>query len=98
MTLSTHKEELLSSIASLSPPLSLQSGTLELPYNSDLLNLDIFLTPEPILPDTQPSSSINTHPLSSTRKTDNSPTPPPPILHVTIENVTHTVPSSKKKT
>ena len=97
MTLYTHKEELLSSIASLSPPLSLQSGTLELPNNSDLLNLDIFLTPEPILPDTQPSSSINTQPLSSTRKTDNSPTPPP-FLQVTIDNVTHTVPSSKKKT
>ena len=69
MTSSTHEEELLSTIASLSPLLSLKPGTLELPNNPDLINLLIFPTSEPTLPDTQPSSSTNTQPLSSTLKT-----------------------------
>ena len=95
MTSSTH-QEFLSSIASLSPPLSLKSGTLELPNNSDLISLEIIPTPEQTLSDTQPSSSTNTQTFSSNLKTRHSPTPPPTNIQVTIDNVTYTVPSKKK--
>ena len=45
------EEELLSSIASLSPPLSLKSGTLDLPLVTDSsLPLDSNPTPDPTLP------------------------------------------------
>ena len=40
-------EELLSSIAPLSPPLSLKSGTLDLPLVNDSLPLESNTTPEP---------------------------------------------------
>ena len=94
MTSSTH-EKLFSSIAFLSPPLSLSSGTLELPSNSDLINLEIIPTPEPTLPTIQPSSSTDTQPSSSNLKTGHSHTPPPTNLQVTIDNVTYSVPSKK---
>ena len=96
MTSSTNKEEILSSIAPLSQPLSPKSDTLELPNNSDLTVLGIIHTPEPTLSDIQPSSSTKTQHLSSNPKTRHSPTPPPANLQVTIDNVTSTVPSEKK--
>ena len=43
------EEELLSSIASLSPPLSLKSGTLDLPLVNDSLPIESNPTPEPIV-------------------------------------------------
>ena len=94
-TSSTHKEELLSSIASLSAPHSLKTGTLEFPNNSNLNIREIFPTSEPTLSDTQPSSSTKTQPLSSNLKTRHSPTPQPANLQVTIDNVTYTVPPQK---
>ena len=96
MTSSTQPEELLFSIFSLSPPLSLKSGTLELPNNSNLNNLEIIPTPERTLSDFQPYSSTNTQPLSSDLKTRHSPTPPPTNIQVTIDNVTFTVHSKNK--
>ena len=93
MTPSTHEEELLSSIASLSPPFSLKSGTFELPHNSALNNPEIIPTSEPTL--TPPSSSTNTKPLPSTPKSRHSPAPPPTNLQVTIDNVTYNVPSKR---
>ena len=93
MTSTAHEEELLSSIASLSPPLSFKSGTLDFPHNSDFINLEIIPTPETTLPDTQHSSSTNTQPISSNLKTRQSHTPPPTNLLVTIENIFYTVPS-----
>ena len=100
MNSSTYEEDLRSSIASVSPHFSPKSGTLELPKNSELINLEIIPTPEPTLPVTQPSSSTNTQPLSSissTLKTRHSPpTALPTNLQVTIDFVTYTVPSKKK--
>ena len=96
MTSSTHGEERLSSIASLSSPLSLHPGTLDLPNNSDLFNIEIITTSDPTPSDFQPSSSTNTQFLSSNLKTRHSPTPPPTNLRVTNDNVAYTVPSKKK--
>ena len=87
------EEELLSSIASLSPPLSLKSGTLDLPLANDSLPLDTNNTPEPTL-DTNPSTSQSLTKQSSTNlKTRHSPTPPPNNLHITIDN--HPIPPKK---
>ena len=96
MTSCTNKEEILCSIALSSKPVSPKSGTLELPNNSDLINLEVIHTPEPTLSDIEPSSSTSTQHLSSNPKTRHSPTPPPTNLQVTIDNVTYTVPSKKK--
>ena len=43
MTSSTHEKELLSSIASLSPALGFNSDSLDLPQNSELSILKLFL-------------------------------------------------------
>ena len=85
---------LLSSICSLSPPLSLKSGTLDLPHMSDPLPLEFNSTPEPtlnVIPcTTQTSTStISTQPISSL-KTRHSPTHPPNNLQITIDN--HPIP------
>ena len=101
MTSPTCDEELLSSIASLSQPRSLKSGTLEHPHNSVPKSLEIISTPEHTSIDIQTSSSthvstVNTQPISSTLKNSQSPTPPPTTLQVTINNTTCTVPSKKK--
>ena len=64
LTYYTHEEELLSSIASLSPPLSLNCGTLEVSDNSDQIILQIISTPEPILPDTHLLFNQHSTPLS----------------------------------
>ena len=74
MTFSLCEEELFSSIASLSPPLFLKSGTLELPHTSVPLHLEIIPSSEPTLTDFQPSSSTHTSTvhnqhISSTFKT-----------------------------
>ena len=95
MTSPACEEDLLFSLASLSPPLSLKSGTLELLRNSNLFILEIFLTPEPTLPDIQISSTTNTQNISSTLKTRHSPSPLPTSLQVTIENITYTLPSKR---
>ena len=82
-------EELFSSIASLSPPLSLKYGTRDLPHNSDPINLDVICTPEPtieIKPSSSNASFVNTQPNFSTHKTRHSPTPPPNNLYITIDN------------
>ena len=92
----TYKEELVSSIESMSPPLFLKSATLELPNNSDLINLQIIPTPSKTLPDTQPCSSTNSQPVLSILTTRHSPIPPPTNLQITIDNGTYTVPSKKK--
>ena len=62
-------------------------------------------TPEPTLPDVQPSSSthfnppststVHNQPISSTIKTRHSPTPPSINLQVTIDIATYTDPSKK---
>ena len=92
-------EDLLPSIASLSPPLSLKSGTLELTHMSDPLPLEINSTPEPILNvipcTTQTSTStISTQPTSSTLKFRHSPTSPPHTSHIPIDN--RPIPPKKK--
>ena len=94
MATSTPDEELLSSIASLSPPLPLKSGTLDIPNESDSLPLDFNPTPEPTLKFIPPTTQTTTQLLSSTLKTRHSPTPPPNNLHITI--VTHPIPPKKK--
>ena len=76
----------------MSVPLSLKSGTPELPNNSDINNLEVIPTPEPTLSETQPSSSTNTQSLSSNPKTRHPPTPPPTNLQVIIDKVIYTVP------
>ena len=86
MATSNPDKELLSSIASLSPPLSLKYGTLDLPNVSDPLPLDINPTPEPISNVITSTTQSTTQPLSSTLKTRHSPTPPPNNLHITIDN------------
>ena len=56
-------EELLSSIASVSTPLSLKSGTLDLPKISDSLPFEINPTSEPtlnVIPRTTQTSTIST--------------------------------------
>ena len=100
-------EELLSSIASLSPPLSLKSGTLDLPIVNDPLPLDSNNTPEPTVNSNFTSQSTNeptvnsnstsqstNKPSSTNLKTRHSPTPPPNNLHITIDN--HPIPHKKK--
>ena len=58
MTSSQYEQDLHSSIASLSPPLSLKSGTLELLNRVfDPTTFEIIPTPEPTLFDIQPCSS-----------------------------------------
>ena len=86
-------EELLSSIASLSPPLSLKSGTLDLPLVNDSLPLDSNNTPEPTVNSNSTSQSTN-KPSSTNLKTRHPPTPPPNNLHITIDN--HPIPHKKK--
>ena len=53
------EEELLSSIASLSPPLSLKSGTLDLPLANDLLPSNSNNTPEPTVHTTNNNSTTS---------------------------------------
>ena len=89
------EEELLSSIASLSPPLSLKSGTLEIPLVTDSsLPLDSNPTPEPTLNGTSTTSQSLNKPSSTNLKTRHSPTPPPTNLHFTVDN--HQIPHKKK--
>ena len=85
MATSNPDEALLSSITSLSPPLSPKSGTLNLPSVSDSLPLDINPTPEPTLNVIPSITQSTTQPLSSTLKTRHSPTPPPNNIHITID-------------
>ena len=94
-------EELLSSIASLSPPLSLKSGTLDLPIVNNPLPLDSNNTPEPTVNSNSTSQSTNNtvnsnsnKPSSTNLKTRHSPTPPPNNLHITMDN--HPIPNKKK--
>ena len=97
MATSNPDEDLLSSIASLSPPLSLKFGNLGLRRISDSLPLEINSTPEPTLnaiPCTTQTSTISTQPISSTLQTLHSPTPPPNNLQITIDN--HPIPPKKK--
>ena len=97
MATSNPVQRLLSSIASLSPPLSLKSGTLDLPNDSDSLRLEINPAPEPtltVIPSTTQISTVYAQPLSSTPKTRHSPTPPPNNLQITINN--HPIPPKKK--
>ena len=99
MTSSQYDEELLSSIASPSPPLSLKSGTLALPnLVSDPTTSELIPTPEPELSDIQPCSATQTstkytQPLSSTLKAHHSPIPPTTNLQVTIYK--YTIPQKK---
>ena len=86
-------EELLSSIASLSPPLSLKSGTLDLPLTNDSLPPNSNNTPEPTV-NTNPTASQSTKSSSNVLKSRHSPTPPPNNLHFTIDN--HPIPPKKK--
>ena len=97
MATSNPDDELLSSIASLSPSVSLKSGTFDLPNVSDSLPLEINPTPEPtlnVIPCTTQTTTICTQPLSSTLKTCHSPTPPPNNLQITIDN--HPIPPNKE--
>ena len=101
MISSTCGKELLSSIASLSPPFSLKSGTLEPSHLSDPINPEISPTPELTIPEIQSSSSTHTstvhiQTISSTLKTRHSPTPPPENIQLTFVNVTYTVHSKNK--
>ena len=88
------EEKLLSSIASLSPPLSLKSGTLDMPLVNDSLPLDTNNTPEPTVNANSTTSQSLTKPSSTNLKTRHSPTPPPNNLHITIDN--HPIPPKKK--
>ena len=87
------EEELLSSIASLSPPLSLKSGTLDMPLVNDSLPLDTNNTPEPTVNSNSTTFQSLTKPSSTNLKTRHSPTPPPNNLHITIDN--HPIPPKK---
>ena len=87
-------EKFLSSIVSLSPPLSLKSGTLDLANVNDSLPLDIIHTPEPTLNVIPSTTQSTTQPLSSTLETRHSPTPPPNNLHITTDN--YPTPPKKK--
>ena len=88
------EEELLSSIASLSPPLSLKSGTLDMPLVNDSLPLDTNNTPEPTVNGNSTNSQSLTKPPSTNLKTRHSPTPPPNNIHITIDN--YPIPPKKK--
>ena len=89
-------EELLSSIASLSPPHSLKSGTLDLPLANDLIPSNSNNTPEPTVNTVNSNSttSQSNKPSSNNPKSRHSPTPPPNNLHITIDN--HPIPPKKK--
>ena len=88
------EEELLSSIASLSPPLSLKSGTLDLPLVTDSsLPLDSNPTPDPTLNATSTTSHPPNKSTSTNLKTRHSPTPPPNNLHFTVDN--HQIPQKE---
>ena len=78
-------QELLSSIASLSPPFSLKSGSLPLESNP---------TPEPTINSNSTTSQSINKPSSTNLKTRHSPTPPPINIHITIDN--HPIPHEKK--
>ena len=89
------EEELLSSIASLSPPLSLKSGTLDIPLVTDSsLPLENNPTPEPTLNGTSTTSQSLNKSSSVNLKTRHSPTPPPNTLQFTVDN--HQIPHKKK--
>ena len=90
------EEELRSSIASLSTPPSLKSGTLDLPLVNDSLPLDTNNTPKPTVNGNSTTSQSLTKPPSTKLKTRHSPTPPLHIhnLHITIDN--HAIPPRKK--
>ena len=95
MATSNPDEELLSIIASLSPPLSHKFGrTLDLPNVNDSLPLDINPTSERTLNFIPSTTQSTTQPHSSTPKTLHSPTPPPNNLHITIDN--HPIPTKKE--
>ena len=94
MATSNPDEEFLSSIASLSLPLSLKSGPFDLPNLNDSLPLVINHTPEPTLNVIPSTTQPTTQPLSSTLKLRHSPTPPPNNLQITIDN--HPIPPKKK--
>ena len=68
-------------------------GTLELPHNSELINIEVVCTPEPTI-EIEPSSSnasiVNTRP-TSTPKTHHSPTPPPKNLQFSKKFLTITL-------
>ena len=91
--------ELLSSIVSLSHPLSPKPGTVELPHISDRINIEVITTPDPTI-EVKPSFSntpiVNARPTSSALKTPHSPTHPSSNLQITIANATYTVPTKKK--
>ena len=88
MSSSVCDEEHLSSFASLPPPLSLKSGTLELPHYFDPINIEIISTPEPTIEIKYSfckTPIVNIQPTSSTPKTRNSPTPPPNNFQVNLK-------------
>ena len=92
-------EELDSSIASLSPHLFHESGTLEFLHNSEPINLEIICSPEPtieIKPSSSNASFVSAQPDSFTLETHHSPTPPPNNFHITNDNATYTIPTKKK--
>ena len=91
MATSNPDEELVSSIASLSPPLFLKTGTLDLPNVSDSLPLDINPTHVPILNGIPSTTQPTTQPLSSTLKTRHSPTPPPKSPPFVCDNTSHRI-------
>ena len=78
----------------MSPPLSLKSGTLDLPLVNDSLPNDSTHTPEPTVNSNSTTSQSNVKPSSTNLKTRHSPTPPPNNLHITIDN--HPIPHKKK--
>ena len=88
------EEEPLSSIASLSPPISFKSGTLDIPLVTDSIPPDTNTTPEPTLNGNSTTSQSLNKPPSGNLKTRHSPTPPPNNLHFTIDN--HPIPHKKK--
>ena len=88
------EDELLSSIVSLSPPLSLKSGTPDMTLVNDSLPLDTTTTPEPTLNTNSTPSQALTKPSTTNLKTHQSPTRPPNNLHITIDN--HPIPPKKK--
>ena len=100
MSSSFREAELLTSIASLYHPLSLKSGSLELPHSSDPINIEVITTPEPsieIKRSSSNSSIVNTtQPTSSSLRTRHAPTPPSNDLQITIDNATYTVRTERK--
>ena len=70
----------------------------DFPNPNDPINLEIIPTAVTTFSDIQPSSTHTVHsqPISCTLKVRHSPTPSPTNLQVTIDIVTHTVPSERK--